>query len=741
MLCSVRAHIKHLYCRMPRHSVFKSANKPPHDACVVTCACYATLQDRKKGSSKHENSEQDEFSARKFKSTRQSVIVTEGKTETKRWADVFGTLSQTGTEEKSLEFHGDENDVYEDDLKDMGIKPHRRLSTTDRRHPPEWYAEKVKSLEKEGKIREAIRVFEVWMLEEDRVMPTEYVFRIVIGMLGRVGYTKKSFMLFNKMKQMGIQPSARVYTSLFNACSNSPWKEDGLSRAKQLRELMTEKDIEPSFITMKAMIKAFGMCGDLETAFIIMDEASKKYRLDQECFSYLIMACISDKEAGFHHTIQVWRMMRRKNVVPNLDLYNLLLRAIRDCGMGQISAELDNCWKQLPCSMNQLEESVPNIASKSVTIDDKKKLAASRSYKEQKGSSVVYGSVQNKGSSTDGTCAAMKDTAVCYSEEGQKMTTLELCEDLDRFDVDSHQSKNVKLDKTSASVANSNLILHQSKDTRLDKTSASVTKASYTVFPNILDPNADLSKIVAVKQFENSKEGRLSLVGGFQAILDQMSADKVKPDIRIFSQLISVLPKSLETEEKIQAVMDQLKVSPDIDFFNMLIHERCLRSDLTGARDVVRLIAARGLVPNMMTFGCLAMTCRKKEDALKLLSDIDAAGMCPSVETMGTLFHCSYMDFNYKIILLQKMDELGIKPNKMLIEHIEKSITVARLHIVESERGGSHGNKSSYYSSAFFRKNFEQFQSYYSDWLKRVEFAASEHPWKPFRYMQEQNKV
>ncbi|KAL3881680.1 hypothetical protein ACJMK2_028085 [Sinanodonta woodiana] len=722
MLCGVRVHIKHLYCRLHWQTVFKSVDKPPHDA-YITCACYATLDDRKKGSSKHEKSEQDELSTRKFKSTRQSVIpvVTEGKTEPKRWADTFGTLSQTDTEEKSHEFHEDEKDVYGDDLKDMGIKPHRRLSATDRRHPPEWYAEKIKSLEKEGKIREALRVFEVWMLEEDRVMPTEYVFRIVIGMLGRVGYTKKAFTLFNKMKKMGIQPNARVYTSLFNACSNSPWKEDGLSRAKHLWESMKEKDIEPSFITMKAMIKAFGMCGDLETAFVIMDEASKKYKLDEECFSYLIMACISDKEAGFHHTIQVWRMMKRKKVVPNLDLYNLLLRAIRDCGMGQISVELDNRWKPMSCNMNQLKDKVPNKESKSLTSDDKMKLG--RSNKEQKGKSDVYGSVQNKDSSTDGTSAPMKDRAVCHSEEGHiyKKTTLELCEGLERFDEDSRK-----------------LILYQNKNIKLDKTSTYVTKESDAGFPNILDPNADLSKIVAVNQFENSKEGRLSLVGGFQAILDQMSADKVQPDIRIFSQLINVLPKSIEAEEKLLAVMDELKVSPDIDFFNMLIHERCLRSDFSGARDVVRLLAARGLVPNMMTFGCLAMTCKKKEEGLKLLSDIDTAGMCPSVETMGTLFHCSYINFDYKLVLLKKMDELGIKPNKMLIEHIEKSITAARLYIVENER---YKNKSHFLSSNHYHKKFEEFQLYYSDWLKRVELAVSEHPWKPFRYMQGQNKV
>lgn len=107
------------------------------------------------------------------------------------------------------------------------------------------------------------------------------------------------------MKKMGVGPKPQTYTALFNACANSPWKEDGLARADNLYRLMLEKGIEPTLITGKAMVKAFAVCGDVRRAFALMDQLSQVYRLDAEAFSSLLMACVSDKEAGLRHAIQV----------------------------------------------------------------------------------------------------------------------------------------------------------------------------------------------------------------------------------------------------------------------------------------------------------------------------------------------------------------------------------------------------------------------------------------------------
>jgi pentatricopeptide repeat domain-containing protein 1 len=54
------------------------------------------------------------------------------------------------------------------------------------------------------------------------------------------------------------------------------------------------------------LISAFGRCGDLSTAFALVDEmAEKKVTISDETFNFLMQACISDKEAGFRHALLV----------------------------------------------------------------------------------------------------------------------------------------------------------------------------------------------------------------------------------------------------------------------------------------------------------------------------------------------------------------------------------------------------------------------------------------------------
>ena len=108
------------------------------------------------------------------------------------------------------------------------------------------------------------------------------------------------------MKKFGLDAEDPTYTALFNACGHSPFKDDGLLRANKLRQQLKDRGYTPNVITYRSMIKAYGLCGDIETAFELADEMlGLNYRLDLAGFDQLLIACCSNKEAGLKMAIEV----------------------------------------------------------------------------------------------------------------------------------------------------------------------------------------------------------------------------------------------------------------------------------------------------------------------------------------------------------------------------------------------------------------------------------------------------
>ncbi|KAG4067709.1 hypothetical protein HA402_005481 [Bradysia odoriphaga] len=224
----------------------------------------------------------------------------------------------------------DAGDIAEEEFIQNPVSKKKRLST-------KQYADMIKEHLSNKRIKEAIDVLEIRMIKEDRVKPENYIFNLLIGGCARVGYSKKAFNLFTKMKQRGLKVTGGTYTSLFNACSTCPWPQDGLNKAIRLREIMLEKGYEPNASNYNAMIKAFGRCGDIKTAFLLVDEMkSKDLEIQVETFNFLLQACISDADYGFRHALIVWHKMYQRRLLPDVYSFNLMLRCVRDCSIGDI---------------------------------------------------------------------------------------------------------------------------------------------------------------------------------------------------------------------------------------------------------------------------------------------------------------------------------------------------------------------------------------------------------------------
>lgn len=299
--------------------------------------------------------------------------------------DRFGNQQTPGIPVTNSQSQNDEDvddagDRAEEDY--LKNPPHRsqRLST-------KQYADMIKEHFRNKRIKEAIDVLEVRMLKEDRVKPENYIYNLLIGECARMGYTKKAFGLFTRMKQRGLKVTGGTYTALFNACSTTPWLQDGLNKANRLRQLMLEKGHEPNASNYNAMIKAFGRAGDIATAFSLVDEMqAKRISVDVQTYNFILQACISDTELGFRHALLVWHKMLRRRIVPDVFSFNLMLRCVRDCGLGDLETTQEVIQQILVTSRTPI--SVSAVPKLEANLDEKLLVISSNNQTEtEQGSS------------------------------------------------------------------------------------------------------------------------------------------------------------------------------------------------------------------------------------------------------------------------------------------------------------------------------------------------------------------
>uniref|UniRef100_A0A8C6SNK5 Pentatricopeptide repeat domain 1 n=1 Tax=Neogobius melanostomus TaxID=47308 RepID=A0A8C6SNK5_9GOBI len=184
-------------------------------------------------------------------------------------------------------------------------------------------------------LQEALDLFSRDMLQGERLQPEEFNYSVLIGGLGRAGQLKKAFKLYNDLKKRGLEALDATYTALFNACAECPSKAAGLHHALKLEQELRRKNYSLSTVTYHALLKAHAVTNHLQACLHILREMLEKgHVVTQETFHYLLMGCVKDKDNGFRLSLQIWRQMLKSGILPDSKNYTLLLRAARDCGIG-----------------------------------------------------------------------------------------------------------------------------------------------------------------------------------------------------------------------------------------------------------------------------------------------------------------------------------------------------------------------------------------------------------------------
>ncbi|XP_030066875.1 pentatricopeptide repeat-containing protein 1, mitochondrial [Microcaecilia unicolor] len=588
-------------------------------------------------------------------------------------------------------------DLEEDETEE--ITPKRRQG---RKNTPYWYFLRCKALIKEGKLAEALDLFERQMLKEERLQPEEGNYTVLIGGCGRAGYVKKAFKLYSDMKKRDLEPTDATYTALFNACAESPWKDSGLEHALKLHQELKCKNVQLNLITYQSLLKVCAICSDLRACFDIFKElVHKGHSVTQDTFNILLMGCIKDKETGFRCALQVWQQMLKHGLKPDSNSYNLLLRATRDCGIGDVAIASDLLLRDEAPAPRPLKpkrgwrgekvkgrkESDSRVATELgvETLDKRIFVDADDGSKE---------SVLRQKNET-------RDQSLLAIEEGKKLVDL----------------------KVSGEEKALNRILRVSEPGEGGTDQHS--EATHHL-PNLLDLKRPSANVVSLGNVATAFD-RLALIGSLEGLLDKMKDNSVVPDIKTFTLLAEIVAPEKQSESFLLNVMDQHKVRADLTFFNTLVRTRSKLGDLEGAKELLPMLVKRGMAPDLYTFSNLAIACRKKKDGLQLLTDMKTSGMLPNNYIYGALINVAVkqLDYVYLKAILKDMKKNMVPPNEIIIRNLE----FAAKYPPKFDR---------YKRKNVFLEKIDGFRGYYYSWLKRMPAEESQHPWAKYQTPKQQ---
>ncbi|KAG1961185.1 pentatricopeptide repeat-containing protein, mitochondrial [Pimephales promelas] len=512
------------------------------------------------------------------------------------------------------------------------------------------------------------------MLKGERLQAEEYNYTVLIGGCGRVGYLKKAFQLYNKMKKRGIEPSDATYTALFNACAESPWKQSGLDQAIKLKQELLRKNIPLSAITWQALLKSVALAGDLKSCFQILREMLQNgHPITQETFHYLLISCANDKQHGFRLALQVWQQMLRIGIKPDTQNYTILLRIARDCGIGN-----------------------PGLASALLLKRTEKVTPKLTSGRKSRQTNVKVGTL----------CQPL---------------------DMDAFEnelfVDTHTQSHGQAEESDFTPLNTSQddtqVLPVLSSASLTCQSQLPTQSSH--LPNLLDPSTCSSGVVALGPVDSASD-RLALIGNLDGFLEKMAEDGLEPNLKTITLLADVMEPGSQSMQSLINVATKSGVKLDVTFFNTIIRRVAKAGDLHGAKAVKALMVDRGLAANTQTFCSIALACRRQKDAIQLFTDMESCGLVPNAHVYSALISqaCKRLDYAYLHELLLHMTKLQVPPNDVIIRQLEYAAQYPPSYDKLKSRN-------------IYLDKIDGFRGFYRKWLEFMPGQEPPHPWAKYR--------
>jgi pentatricopeptide repeat protein len=106
------------------------------------------------------------------------------------------------------------------------------------------------------------------------------------------GCLDQGLQLLGLMQRRGISPDAIVFNSILDGCAHKQMR----TLTEQVLKDMENAGIAPSNFTLSILVKLYGRCSDLDTAFHVVQTYPEKYnfKLNIQVYSCLMSACIAN---------------------------------------------------------------------------------------------------------------------------------------------------------------------------------------------------------------------------------------------------------------------------------------------------------------------------------------------------------------------------------------------------------------------------------------------------------------
>jgi len=177
----------------------------------------------------------------------------------------------------------------------------------------------IDTLVRQGDMDKAAAVFRDMSLKN--VTPDLISYATLIKGHCARGCLDQGLQLFGLMQRRGISPDAIVFNSILDGCAHKQMR----TLTEQVLKDMETAGIAPSNFTLSILVKLYGRCSDLDTAFHVVETYPTKYKfkLNAQVYTCLMSACIANGTLA--RALTVYNSMIEAGCPTDSKMYQTLL--------------------------------------------------------------------------------------------------------------------------------------------------------------------------------------------------------------------------------------------------------------------------------------------------------------------------------------------------------------------------------------------------------------------------------